>query len=134
MEKYTEEEFYQLELKKGEHVLVVNIAKGKKLEDSIYEVYSDEEWKDEIDTMFGDYPMVEQSVLNYLLLRMKELRRKTKVEVSYCVYGSDKDHGELFELGYKISLTGTYRNGLFKVNLYDGYFEYLDDDNYDGWE
>lgn len=128
MKEYTEKDFLRLKLKKGELIKVVAISKGKDLEDTVYEVYDNEEWESEMDAMFSDFYLVDRSVLNYLLLRMRGLRRKSKIRISFYLYGKDEEDGELHEESYKLSLTGTYSNGLYKLQLHDGYFESLDID------
>lgn len=122
------QQFDNLILDEGEVINVISFDNDKYPEDAIYEVYTDTEWKDELEAMFNRYS-IDNSILNYLLLRMRGMRRRRKnsiVQVSYFKNQYDNKEKMMLTL-YKISITGTYKNGLFKLKLFDSYISDLDE-------
>ena len=112
-----------IEFKVGDEFIMLTIRIGKFEK---YEVYVGDEFDEEMNMMFDEYQQVEDSLINYLLLRLRQFGHK--VSIKYGRYKVD-ENDEAVETNYPIEVDGTYKMGRFKITIIDDYLYYLDDDD-----
>ena len=110
-------------LKKGDEFTLVTIRYGNHTE---YEVYGGNSFKNEMANWLNDYQLIEPTLLNYMLLRMRWMKIKVDIRVVDCTIDEDDN---LIETSYATEVCGTYKNRTFKGSISDDYWKYLDDDN-----
>lgn len=111
-------------LRKGKEFTMLTVRIGGIEENEIW--YGDE-FQREMENYFAEYSGLECTVLNYLLMRLRWYNGH-KASIKLCQYKVDESN-EMVETSYPIEVTGTYRNGKFKVEIEDEYVSYLDDDS-----
>jgi len=123
MEEYYDEDFNsselwsKLEKPEGEFDIITRtIGKSTK-----HEVYDEGE--------LWDYIKQENlsSVLEYLLDDMRQNSGR-KMSLSYCKFKYDAEEDEFVPCDYRLTVTGIYKEGVYKVTIDDEYALWLEDD------
>lgn len=67
------------------------------------------------------------SILEYLLEDMR-LDSGTEMSLSHCRYEYDAEEDKFVEYGYRLTVIGVYKEGVYKVTIDDEYALWLEED------